>query len=97
MVIRGYDKIADAGGPNQKWEDTSLTGVFLVNLSYISIFSFSFAYYRASTLLQMENNYKSKIELSNFLQNQDKKDRIYNVATISSIIILSALQAICSG
>ena len=44
----------------------------------------------------MQNKYKSKIELSNFLQNQDKKDRIYNIATISSIVVLSALQAISS-
>ena len=94
MVIRGYDIIADNGGQFDQlnyWENVNVIGIFLVNLSYISIFSFSFAYYRASTLLNMQNKYKSKIELSNFLQNQDKKDRIYNIATISSIVVLSAL------
>ena len=94
MVIRGFDRIADEGGQNSNlndWENVNVIGIFLVNLSYISIFSFSFAYYRASTLLEMQNKYKSKIELSNFLQNQDKKDRIYNIATISSIVVLSAL------
>jgi hypothetical protein len=94
MVIRGYDTIADNGGQFAQldyWENVNVIGIFLVNLSYISIFSFSFAYYRASTLLKMQNKYKSKIELSNFLQNQDKKDRIYNIATISSIVVLSAL------
>ncbi len=94
MVIRGYDTIADNGGQFAQlnyWENVNVIGIFLVNLSYISIFSFSFAYYRASTLLEMQNKYKSKIELSNFLQNQDKKDRIYNIATISSIVVFSAL------
>lgn len=94
MVIRGYDKIADNGGQFDQldyWENVNVIGIFLVNLSYISIFSFSFAYYRASTLLNMQNKYKSKIELHNFLQNQDNKDRIYNIATISSIVVLSAL------
>ncbi len=58
MVIRGYDVIADNGGEFSElnsWENLNVIGVFLVNLSYISIFSFSFAYYRASTLLQMQN------------------------------------------
>jgi hypothetical protein len=54
MVIRGYDIIADNGGQFAQldyWENVNVIGIFLVNLSYISIFSFSFAYYRASTLL----------------------------------------------
>lgn len=41
----------------------SVAGVFLVNLSYISIWSFCFAYYRASTMLKMENKGSNKIEL----------------------------------
>ena len=93
MVIAGFDTIADndVNYPYlNQYENVNVVGVFLVNLSYISIWSFSFAYYRASTLLQMENKYKSNIELTNFLQNQDKKDKIYNIVTISLIVVLSA-------
>ena len=93
MVIAGFDTIADndVNYPYlNQYENVNVVGVFLVNLSYISIWSFSFAYYRASTLLQMENKYKSNIELTNFLQNQDKKDKIYNIVTISLIVVFSA-------
>ena len=93
MVIAGFDTIADndVNYPYlNQYENVNVVGVFLVNLSYISIWSFSFAYYRASTLLQMENKYNSNIELTNFLQNQDKKDKIYNIVTISLIVVLSA-------
>ena len=93
MVIAGFDTIADQGIDYpylNQYENVNVVGVFLVNMSYISIWSFSFAYYRASTLLQMENKYKSNIELTNFLQNQDKKDKIYNIVTISLIVVLSA-------
>ncbi len=93
MVIAGFDTIADQGIDYpylNQYENVNVVGVFLVNMSYISIWSFSFAYYRASTLLQMENKYNSNIELTNFLQNQDKKDKIYNIVTISLIVVLSA-------
>jgi hypothetical protein len=93
MVIAGFDTIADndVNYPYlNQYENVNVVGVFLVNMSYISIWSFSFAYYRASTLLQIENKYKSNIELTNFLQNQDKKDKIYNIVTISLIVVLSA-------
>jgi hypothetical protein len=56
------DEVAD-GGPtmvnlSQK-ENLYVTGVFLVNLSYIAIWYFSFAYYRASSLLRIEKKYKT--------------------------------------
>ena len=55
LVIRGFDVIADEGSTTfsefKFYEICNIVGVFLVNLSYISIWSFSFAYYRASTLL----------------------------------------------
>ena len=60
MVIAGFDTIADQGIDYpylNQYENVNVVGVFLVNMSYISIWSFSFAYYRASTLLQMENKY----------------------------------------
>jgi hypothetical protein len=99
LVIRGDDIVADEGTTDFahfKWYYRgNIAGVFLVNLSYISIWWFSFAYYRASTLLKLDKNFESKIELTNFLQNQDRKDKIFNISAVSSIILLSALQAIC--
>jgi len=44
----------------------------------------------------MENKGTNKFELSNFLQNQKRKDLLLNVLAIATIVVLSVLQAISS-